>query len=104
MEWMEMEDMPTPRSHLSGALQPRSPYIYAVGGNDGSGETNDEKSSGRLKSVIRFNMETNHWEPWGEMLQVRRCVHNHSDSHTRTARARTHTDTHISCCLVLPRR
>eukprot|EP01046_Picozoa_sp_COSAG06_P014007 COSAG06_NODE_857_length_11918_cov_4.047551_6_plen_758_part_00 len=73
MEWMEMEEMPSARSHLSGALQPRSPYIYAVGGNDGSGETNEEKSSGRLKTVIRFNMETNHWEPWGEMTQVRRC-------------------------------
>jgi hypothetical protein len=72
MEWMEMEEMPSARSHLSGALQPRSPYIYAVGGNDGSGETTEQKSSGRLKSVIRFNMETNHWEPWGEMTTVRR--------------------------------
>ena len=72
MEWMEMEEMPTPRSHLSGALQPRSPYIYAVGGNDGTGETTEQKAQGRLKSVIRFNMETNHWEPWGEMTTVRR--------------------------------
>ena len=72
MEWMEMEEMPTARSHLSGALQPRSPYIYAVGGNDGTGETTEQKAQGRLKSVIRFNMETNHWEPWGEMTTVRR--------------------------------
>jgi len=71
MEWMEMEEMPSARSHLSGALQPRSPYIYAVGGNDGSGQTTEQKRSGRLKSVIRFNMETNHWEPWGEMTTVR---------------------------------
>lgn len=68
-EWMELEPMPSKRSHVAGALQPRSPYIYAVGGNDGSGP-----ETGRLSSVIRFNMETNHWEPWGEMTTVRRCV------------------------------
>jgi len=65
-EWMELEPMPSKRSHVAGALQPRSPYIYAVGGNDGSGP-----ETGRLNSVIRFNMETNHWEPWGEMNTVR---------------------------------
>lgn len=67
MEWMEVEEMPTRRSHLSGALQPNSPYIYAVGGNDGSGG-----ATGRLKSVLRFNIETSHWEKWGEMNVVRR--------------------------------
>ena len=41
-------------------------YIYAVGGNDGSGA-----QTGRLKSVIRFNMETNKWQSWGEMLGAR---------------------------------
>lgn len=65
-EWVELEPMPSKRSHVAGALQPRSPYIYAVGGNDGSGP-----ETGRLSSVIRFNMETNHWEPWGEMTTVR---------------------------------
>ena len=65
-KWMELEPMPVKRSHVAGALQPRSPYIYAVGGNDGSGA-----ATGRLKSVVRFNMESNKWEPWGEMSQVR---------------------------------
>eukprot|EP01052_Picozoa_sp_SAG31_P018238 SAG31_NODE_1284_length_9010_cov_56.116934_6_plen_46_part_00 len=29
-------DVSARRSHVAGAQQPRSPYIYAVGGNDGA--------------------------------------------------------------------
>ena len=37
-----------------------------AGRRSGSGS-----STGRLKSVVRFNMESNKWEEWGEMFQAR---------------------------------